>query len=82
MQYLLTQEEIEEQRAKNDALDRLPAVEDLQVFCTFVADNLVLPSGWKEGQKWGCILTVKREWYCDDCPAMKVCPHPNKQWSK
>lgn len=82
MQYVLSQQEMDQQHEKVSALERLPSVEELQKFCTFVSDNLKLTEGWKAGQVWGCILSSEREWYCDDCPAEKVCPYQNKQWSK
>ena len=83
MQFLLSQEELDEQVKQAEALERLPSIEDLQEFCTLVSNNMpVVADGWKKGEIWGCILTVEREWYCDDCPAAKVCPYPNKHWSK
>lgn len=82
MQYILSQEEMDEQLGKLAALERLPSVAELQKFCTFVAENLILTSGWRKGHVWGCILTTDREWYCDECTARKICPHPNKHWSK
>lgn len=84
MQYLLSEDEIEAMRRKIATLDRFPTVEKLQEFCTFVADNLVLKTGWAAGKSWGCILTKGggNHGYCDDCPAKRVCPHPQKEWSK
>ena len=82
MQYILSQEEIDAQCEKARVLERLPSVDELQKFCTLVADNMLVTDGWKKGQVWGCILSSKREWYCDDCPAEKVCPYQNKNWSK
>lgn len=82
MHYILTEEEMEDYRKRARALDEFPSRENLQKFCTTVADNMPVKSGWKKGQIWGCILTREDEWYCDDCPAEKVCPYPNKAWSK
>lgn len=82
MQYLLTQEEMDATRQKVAAINVLPSVEKLQEFCTMVADSMPVKSGWYEGKAWGCILTVKREWYCDSCPAKEVCPYHGKRWSK
>ena len=79
MQFLLNQEEMEAANANVRALEELPSVEELQKFCTFVSDNLVPPD---RDRPWGCILTKKRESYCDKCPSKDVCPHPNKYWSK
>ncbi len=82
MQYLLTQQEMDQQGEYMRRANQLPSIEDLQKFCTFVSDNLILKEGWKAGQIWGCILSTEREWYCDDCPAAKACPYPDKHWSK
>lgn len=81
MQYLLTQDEYKE---LVDCSKKITAREEkkLQEFCTFVADNLILDSGWKKGETWGCILSEEDEWYCDDCPAREVCPYEFKSWSK
>lgn len=82
MQYILSEEEWDKHIEKVRVLELLPSVEELQKFCTFVSDNVVLTEGWRAGHVWGCILSSDREWYCDDCPATKVCPYPNKHWSK
>lgn len=84
MQYLLTQDEMNADLARRDALHRLPSIEKLQEFCTLVADTMPVQSGYGAGKPWQCILTVGRrgEWYCDRCPAKDICPHPNKHWSK
>lgn len=82
MQYVLSKEEMDEQRRITGVLALLPSVEKLQEFCSFVSDKLVLTSGWAKGRAWGCILTSSPRNYCDDCPAKEVCPHPYKQWSK
>lgn len=58
MQYVLSQEEMDTLQQKVATLDRLPSIETLQAFCTFVADNLVLTNGWAAGKAWGCILRV------------------------
>lgn len=84
MQYVLSQEEMDATRQKASALDRLPSVEKLQEFCTFVADNLILTTGWAKGRVWGCILSKPDRMcnYCDDCPAKGLCPYEYKEWSK
>lgn len=89
MQYILTQEEMSE---KNKIISDyyklqkiLPSVEDLQEFCTYVADNLPSWKGWDgkaEARPWRCVLTVKKDHYCDECPAQKICPKKDKEWSK
>lgn len=82
MQYVFSQEEMDELNGKQESLERLPSIKDLQEFCSFVSDNLILTSGWAKGRVWGCILTRSKDNYCDDCPARKVCPNPNKEFSK
>lgn len=57
----------------------------LQAFCTRVANELPVDWGWTEGapkKPWGCILSTKTEWYCDECPAYEICPHEHKHVSK
>lgn len=82
MQYLLTEEEMDANRQRHAALERLPSVNKLQEFCTMVADSLILVHGWAKGRAWGCILTTKPQPYCDGCPAQDICPYPSKNWSK
>lgn len=82
MQYILSQEEMEKAQQEAKLLRRYPSIESLQEFCTMVANTVLVTHGWYKDKVWGCILTVKREWYCDDCPARHICPHPNKHFSK
>lgn len=84
MQYILTQEELDALKNKDREAEKLPSVKDLQKFCSMVADTLSVKSGWYKGRVWGCILTTRKsdEWFCDDCPAVKVCPYEHKEWSK
>jgi len=82
MQYILSQEEMDANRQKLSDMSRLPSPKKLQEFCTMVANTLPVKGGWYAGKVWQCILTVKQEWYCDDCPARDICPHPSKHWSK
>lgn len=90
MQYIYDEQEMADHRAMLAKLERLPTVEKLQEFCTFVADNLILTTGWASGRPWGCIIkgdttrrgAVRVDHYCDECPAKNVCPHPYKRWSK
>lgn len=77
MQYILTQEELDQLKAESaNAIRKVTA--DLQTACTMIADRVPIKD------PWGCILTQTAvdEWYCDHCPARKLCPHPNKNWSK
>ena len=76
MQYILSQEEMDKVTNASAKLKKLPDLGKLQEFCTFVSNNLILAEGW------GCMLTIEREWYCDECPAKDVCPYDNKHWSK
>lgn len=82
MQYIWSQEEMDANRQMLADVRRLPSPKKLQEFCSMVADTMVLTEGWRAGHVWGCILTTKREWYCDQCPAKDVCPNLGKQWSK
>lgn len=82
MQYILTEDEMEVFRERAMRGDSAPDKVKLQELCTLVADNVPVKDGWYKGKVWGCILTNKDEWYCDDCPAQELCPHPHKEWSK
>lgn len=82
MQYLLSEEEYDALLKLRKEQKQLPSIENLQKFCTFVADHMPVQSGWYKGKPWGCIITRKEEWYCDDCPAEKICPYNGKEWSK
>lgn len=83
MQYILTQEELDQLKADAAKLITKMA-DDLQTACTLVADHKPVTVPWDRGTKaiWGCILTVTHEHYCDHCPVQKICPHPHKNWSK
>ena len=89
MQYILTQEELDQLKA--DAANAIKKVTaDLQTACTLLADNMPVKHPWDpastDTKPWGCILSqtspTKDEWYCDHCPARKLCPNPHKNWSK
>lgn len=87
MQYLLTSDEYEKLQAKVKEAKKAPNTKDLQEVCTLLADTFILTEGWRKGHIWGCIITEAAkndggEWYCDECPAQKVCPYPHKEWSK
>lgn len=86
MQYILTEHELNELRKKADRLDS-ETTDKIQRLCTLVADHMPSrkPWNWKEGdpmEPWGCILTEKREWYCDQCPVQNYCPNTEKEWSR
>jgi len=85
MKYLLSQEEYDTLRIrKEDAIAEND--EELQKFCTMVADTLPIKFwGRTEAKPWQCLISRERdneEWYCDECPSQKVCPYPHKAWSK
>lgn len=82
MQYILTQEEYDKLNVAYAGQNNMPTQKKLQEFCTHIADTVSVGSGWYKGKPWGCILSRKTEWYCDECPAQKVCPHPHKHMSK
>ncbi len=79
MHYVLNEEEYQKYQALQEQLDILPSVKELQEFCTDVANNMPVKEG---GRIWGCILDRPGEWYCDDCPARKICPYDYKEYSK
>ena len=91
MQYILTQEEYDELKAKKN-IDFKMKNDKLQKLRTKIADTMPVKWGWgppyengasKDIPKpWGCILSTQGEWYCDTCPVTEICPYPNKHWSK
>lgn len=96
MQYILSQEEFDQ--LKNESANAIKKVTaDLQTACTLVADHMPIKHPWASASvivgvsasmelPWGCIITRKSNddwyWYCDHCPVRKICPHPNKNFSK
>lgn len=82
MQYILTEDEYKAITKRNKELDYLPSKKELQEFCTMVANTLPVSGGWYDGNVWKCIITEKEEWYCDDCPAEKICPYDGKHYSQ
>lgn len=84
MQFLLSEAEFKELTAAAQARNDLGfTLEELQTFCSKVADELPIHRSWNPDEKrpWGCILTSRTE-YCDACPARQICPHNYKSWSK
>lgn len=83
MQYLLTKEEYDN-LAEAGEREKKRLRETIQDLCTKVADNMPIEWGWgrPEPKPWGCILSTKSEWYCDQCPVEKDCPCTRKEWSK
>lgn len=83
MQYILSEEEYNELLRRATAR-KIELDKKYQNLCTKIADELPIDAGWRsvEPAPWGCILTKKREWYCDRCPVKEICPYPNKHYSK
>jgi hypothetical protein len=85
MQYILTEEEMEQVRKLREEQKYLPNPEYLQKMCSYIADNWPSWRGWdgkSEPEPWGCILTQEYEHYCDKCPVINICPYKHKEWSK
>jgi len=86
MQYLLTESEYDALQEAVATAKRAPKQEELQKLCTLAADKIPVRWSWGDGKgkpkPWGCILTKKGDWYCDECPAQKCCPYPHKEFSK
>jgi len=85
MQYLLSEEELQELKDKatrNDQVNR----ENLQWLCTELAKHKPVTVGWKfdpQTEPWGCILDPETDpGYCDHCPARELCPSNYKEFSK
>jgi hypothetical protein len=75
MQYLLSEEEFKLLSAQAVRGRKYPSDEDLQKFCTRIANEMPIQLPWgnpKWKTPWGCILTSKSE-YCDECPAKGLC---------
>lgn len=86
MQYILSEDEYKElveYKRRCLIVDKLIGkdLHGLQTLCEMVANHVPVEDGWYKGKSWGCIHTVGDEWYCDDCPAKKMCPS-GKNWSK
>lgn len=88
MQYILTEEEMEEVRKLRAKMKTLPSVDKLQKMCTKIADEWPTWRGWdgkEDPSPWGCVITAEEdneEWYCDECPVQNICPREYKSWSK
>ena len=83
MQYLLTEDEYKQLQAAAKAGIIAPTKQQLQAFCTMVADSLPVKVTYREDKIiWGCIITGNGHGYCDDCPARKICPYDSKSWSQ
>lgn len=89
MQYILSEEEMEEIRQLRAKMKSLPSTDQLQKMCTKIADEWATWTGWKghkhDPEPWGCVLSREddgEEWYCDECPVQSICPLERKSWSK
>lgn len=86
MQYILTEEEFNRLQAQAKKADRFGITDNqLQKLCSEIANTMPVVWGWggDDPKPWGCILNDDGdEWYCDQCPVSKICPHPHKEWSK
>jgi len=83
MQYILTEEEINDLRNKKEKWDEAEK-EELQNLCTLAAEHIPVLFDWTTPVSkgiLGCILN-KTTGYCDECPSQEVCPYPHKSWSK
>jgi endonuclease III len=85
MQYILSEEEYTALKAAAQARLKLNT-KNLQGLCTKIADTMPIRWTWGDGKEnpkpWGCILTKKNEWYCDQCPVQEICPYVSKHYSK
>lgn len=92
MQYLLTEEEMEDVRRLRRRVSDLPTVDELKSVCLHVATEMVDPTSRSKATSakthpHGCIHVPDRrgpQWnarYCDHCPVRDICPQ-TKSWSK
>ena len=81
MQYILSEEELEELKSTKEYDIKMSKVK-LQELCSKIANTMPVEVYWtKTPEPWGCIIG-KHEWYCDKCPVSKICPYEFKNWSK
>ena len=86
MQYILTQQEYDDLRRAQGALETVKK-EALQKLCTEAANHIPVKRWGRtsDSRPWGCILdgeSPNYDGYCDECPAQAVCPHEDKDWSQ
>ncbi len=91
MQYLLTEDEMEEIRQARRSAERMPKLEALTNVCKHLACTAIAtkpPNGGKPtGRPHGCIHVPSPDGaetqtrYCDRCLVAGICPLP-KSWSK
>jgi hypothetical protein len=84
MQYILTQQEYDEltreKRLRTEEQDR-----ELLEICIMTALHAPARNAGSDSRPWGCVLAPipqQRAPYCDDCPAQRVCPSKDKEWSQ
>lgn len=77
MQFILTQEEYAALSNRAEARDKRMD-KKFQALCSKIANEMPVKwEGWADTQEkkpWGCYLTMKEEWYCDNCPVQEICP--------
>ena len=86
MQYILSEEEMEQVRKDRAALHKIASTDVLTSVCMNIADTMVGTENttrWPKGGKepYGCIHSEKSYGYCDRCPVVSICPMP-KRFSK
>lgn len=83
MMYILSEQEYDDLR-KKQALDFKVKKDELQKLCTKIANEMPVKWGWggPDPKPWGCKLSERDEWYCDECPVQTICPSDRKSWSK
>jgi len=75
MQYILSEDEYKDLLEKRQTEIKL-STKKLQVLCTKIADTMPVNWGWgnhggrEDPKPWGCILSIKEEWYCDQLSGM------------
>lgn len=89
MQYILTQSELDSYRdLEKRAYEHLHKI--IQDLCIEIAEHkpiIVSRNKDMKPEPWGCILVkhpkpMLNSGYCDECPVNKICPYPDKEWSK
>ena len=82
MQYILSEEEM---RALQDQAQAVKTkhTQALQDLCTLAALHVPVTRQYQPSEPWGCILSdIQRAEYCDDCPAVALCPCTRKRYSQ
>jgi hypothetical protein len=83
MQYILTQKEYDDLRAKQEHSIQM-SEKKLLTLCRSIANTMPVKWGWsknEEAKPWGCHMDSEHEWYCDSCPVQDICPG-EQHWSQ